>query len=169
MGRVGRVPYDPLLPVHTAWDLGVGDATAIWFAQLIGAERRIVDYYEASGEGLQHYAAVLDKRGYKYGRHMAPPDIEVRELGSGKSRKEIAATLGIKFEVVKGMRLEDGINAARMMLPTCYFDEDKCKTGLEVLQNYRWDFNQRMDEFKSTPVHDWASHGADAFAISRWA
>jgi hypothetical protein len=69
----------------------------------------------------------------------------------------------LKFEVVKGMRLEDGINAARMLLPTCYFDADKCKAGIEALQNYRWDFNQRLDEFKSSPVHDWASHGADAF------
>ena len=162
-GRMTRVPYDPLLPVHTAWDLGVGDSTAIWFAQLVGAERRIVDYYEASGEGLQHYAAVLDRKGYKYGRHLAPPDIEVRELGSGRSRKEIAAGLGVKFETVKAMKLEDGINAARMILPTCYFDADKCKQGIECLQNYRWDFNQRMDEFKPTPVHDWASHGADAF------
>jgi phage terminase large subunit len=161
--RIARVPYDPILPVHTAWDLGVGDATAIWFAQVHGAERRIIDYYEASGEGLQHYAAILDKKGYKYGRHLAPPDIEVRELGSGRSRKEIAAGLGIKFEVVKGLRLEDGINAARMLLPTCYFDEDKCSAGIEALQNYRWDFNQRLDEFKSSPVHDWASHGADAF------
>lgn len=162
-GRICKVPYDPLLPVHTAWDLGVGDATAIWFAQLHGSERRLIDYYEASGEGLQHYAAALDKRGYKYGRHIAPPDVEVRELGSGRSRKEIAAGLGIRFDVVKGLRLEDGINAARMMLPTCYFDETKCQAGLEALQNYRWDFNQRLDEFKSTPVHDWASHGADAF------
>jgi phage terminase large subunit len=161
--RIARVPYDPILPVHTAWDLGVGDATAIWFAQVHGAERRIIDYYEASGEGLQHYAAILDKKGYKYGRHLAPPDIEVRELGSGRSRKEIAAGLGIRFEVVKGLRLEDGINAARMLLPTCYFDEDKCSAGIEALQNYRWDFNQRLDEFKSSPVHDWASHGADAF------
>ena len=161
--RVTRVPYDPILPVHTAWDLGVGDATAIWFAQLHGAERRIIDYYEASGEGLHHYANVLDKKGYKYGRHLAPPDIEVRELGSGRSRKEIAAALGIRFEVIKNLRLEDGINAARMMLPTCYFDADKCKAGIEALQNYRWDFNQRLDEFKTSPVHDWASHGADAF------
>lgn len=161
--RIGRCPYDPLLPVHTAWDLGVGDSTAIWFAQIIGSERRIIDYYEASGEGLQHYAAMLDKRGYKYGRHLAPPDIEVRELGSGRSRKEIAAGLGIKFEVVKNLRLEDGINSTRMLLPTCWFDETKCSAGIEALQNYRWDFNQRLDEFKSSPVHDWASHGADAF------
>jgi hypothetical protein len=141
----------------------VGDSTAIWFAQQHGAEARLIDYYEASGEGLQHYAAVLDKRGYKFGKHLAPPDIEVRELGSGKSRREIAAGLGIKFEVVSSLRLEDGINASRMMLPRCYFDEQKCSAGLEALQNYRWGFNERLDEFKPTPVHDWASHGADAF------
>lgn len=162
-GRIARCPYDPILPVTTAWDLGVGDSTSIWFAQIHGSEVRIIDYYEASGEGLQHYAAVLDKRGYKYGKHLAPPDIEVRELGSGKSRKEIAQSLGIRFDVVKNLKLEDGINATRMFIPRCYFDESKCVTGLEALQNYRWDFNQRMDEFKPTPVHDWASHGADAF------
>jgi hypothetical protein len=162
-GQICRVPYDPILPVSTAWDLGVGDSTAIWFAQQHGAEARLIDYYEASGEGLQHYAAVLDKRGYKFGKHLAPPDIEVRELGSGKSRREIAAGLGIKFEVVSSLRLEDGINASRMMLPRCYFDEQKCSAGLEALQNYRWGFNERLDEFKPTPVHDWASHGADAF------
>lgn len=162
-GRVGRCPYDPILPVNTAWDLGVGDATAIWFAQLHGSEVRVIDYHEASGEGLHYYANVLDKRGYKYGRHIAPPDIEVRELGSGRSRKEIAAELGIRFDVVKNLKLEDGINATRMFLPRCWFDADKCAPGVEALQNYRWDFNQRLDEFKPTPVHDWASHGADAF------
>lgn len=162
-GRVRNVPYDPMLPVHTAWDLGVGDSTAIWFAQQIGSELRIIDFYEASGEGLHHYANVLTKRGYNYGRHLAPPDIEVRELGSGKSRKEVGASLGIKYEVVPQMRLEDGINAARMLFPRCYFDEIKCQPGLEALQNYRWDFNQRLDEFKSSPVHDWASHASDAF------
>lgn len=161
--RIGRCPYDPMLPVNTAWDLGVGDATAIWFAQLVGNEVRVVDYYEASGEGLHHYASILDKRGYKYGRHIAPHDIAVRELGSGRSRLEIAAGLGIKFEVVKNLKLEDGINAARMLIPRCWFDEVKTAPGVEALQNYRWDFNQRLDEFKATPVHDWASHAADAF------
>jgi hypothetical protein len=162
-GRVRNVPYDPLLPVHTAWDLGVGDATAIWFAQQVGSELRVIDYYEASGEGIQHYAAVLDKKNYKYGRHLAPHDAAVKEFGSGKTRIESAASLGIKFEVVPQMRLEDGINAARLTFPRCYFDETKCKAGIEALQNYRWDFNQRLDEFKPTPVHDWASHGADAW------
>ena len=162
-GRVRPVPYDPMLPVHTAWDLGVGDATAIWFCQQIGAELRVIDYYEASGEGLQYYANVLDRRGYKYGRHLVPHDAQVRELGSGKSRIESAAALGIRFELVPVMRLEDGINAARMVFPRCYFDETKCQPGLDALQNYRWDFNQRLDEFKPSPVHDWASHAADAF------
>lgn len=162
-GRIRPTPYDPMLPVNTAWDLGVGDATAIWFAQQHGSELRIIDYYEASGEGLHHYVNVLDRRGYKYGRHVGPHDIEVRELGSGKSRREIAASLGLKFDVAPQMKLEDGINAARMMFPRCYFDEKKCQAGIDALQNYRWDWNQRLDEFKTSPVHDWASHGADAF------
>ena len=93
--RIRAVPYDPLLPVHTAWDLGVGDSTAIWFAQQVGSELRIIDYYEESGEGLPHYAKVLDEKGYKYGEHWAPHDIQVRELGSGKSRIETAKMLGI--------------------------------------------------------------------------
>ncbi len=162
-GRVRNVPYDPVLPVHTAWDLGVGDATAIWFVQQVGSELRVIDYYEASGEGLHFYANVLDRKGYRYGRHIAPHDVQVREFGSGKSRMEIAASIGIRFEVVPLMKLEDGINAARMTFPRCYFDETKCQPGLDALQNYRWDFNQRLDEFKPVPVHDWASHAADAF------
>ena len=161
--RIRAVPYDPLLPVHTSWDLGVGDSTAIWFAQQIGAELRIIDYYEASGEGLHHYANVLNSKGYTYGRHLAPHDAAVRELGTGKSRVEIAQSLGIRFEVMPPSKLEDGINATRMTFPRCYFDETKCRAGLEALQNYRWDFNQRLDEFKPTPVHDVWSHGADAF------
>ena len=164
-GRVSRCPYDPILPVYTAWDLGVGDATAIWFAQAIGSEVRIIDYHESSGEGLHAYAAVLDRKGYKYGAHYGPHDIKVRELSTGKSRVEIAQSLGINFQVCPQHKLEDGINAARMLFPRLYFDETKCKVGLETLQNYRWDFNQRLDEFKATPVHDWASHGADAFRI----
>lgn len=161
--RIRNVPYDPVLPVHTAWDLGVGDSTAIWFAQQVGSELRLIDYHEASGEGLHYYAGVLSNKGYTYGRHLAPHDAAVRELGTGKSRVEIAQSLGIRFEVLPQSKLEDGINAARMTFPRCYFDETKCRAGLEALQNYRWDFNQRLDEFKPTPVHDVWSHGADAF------
>lgn len=162
-GRIGNHKMDSAIPVQTAWDLGMGDATAIWFYQVYGSEIRLVDYYEASGEGLQHYISILAARGYVYGRHYAPHDIEVRELGTGKSRREVAASLGINFQMTPKVALEDGINIARMTLPRCYFDAVKCKLGLECLQNYRRDYNQRLDEFKAMPVHDWASHGADAF------
>ncbi len=163
-GRVATVPYDPVLPVDTDWDLGVGDATSIWFSQsLRSGELRVVDYYEASGEGLPHYAQVLQAKGYTYGQHWAPHDIQVRELGSGRSRLETAASLGIRFRIAPNVPIEDGIHAARMLFPKCWFDEQKCRPGLEALQHYRRDYNTRLNEFKPTPVHDWASHGADAF------
>lgn len=161
--RIGRVPYDPVLPVHTAWDLGVGDATAIWFIQLLGQEARLIDYYEASGEGLPHYARILQERCYVYGRHIAPHDIAVRELGSGRSRIEVAQSLGIKFETAPNVPLEDGIHASRLWMARCWFDETKCKAGLEALQHYRWDYNEKMGEFKPRPIHNFASHAADAF------
>lgn len=163
-GRIDRVPIDPVLPVDTDWDLGVGDATAIWFSQsLRSGEVRLVDYYEASGEGLPHYAQVLKTKGYTYGSHWAPHDIQVRELGSGRSRLETAATLGINFKVAPNIPLEDGIHAARMLFPKCYFDAAKCKAGIEALQHYRRDYNTRINEFKAVPVHDWSEHGSSAF------
>ena len=162
--RVGTVPYDPVLPVDTDWDLGVGDATAIWFSQsLRSGEVRLIDYYEASGEGLPHYAQELTRKGYTYGQHWAPHDIAVRELGSGRSRLETASTLGIKFQICPNIPIEDGIHAARMLFPRCYFDATRCGPGLEALQHYRRDFNTRLNEFKAQPVHDWSEHGASAF------
>ena len=163
-GRLCRVPYDPMLPVDTDWDLGSGDATAIWFSQQTrSGEIRLIDYYENSGEGLPHYAQVLRDRGYAYGTHWAPHDIEVKELGSGRSRVETAAALGIRFRVVPKLSLEDGIHAARVLFPRCWFDSEHCEKGIEALQNYRRDYNTRIQEFTDRPVHDWASHGADAF------
>ena len=170
-GRVTRVPYDPMMPVHTAWDLGVGDATAIWFCQTVpgSGEVRLIDYYEASGEGLPHYAGVLAQRGYVYGRHWAPHDIQVRELSTGRSRLEAGHALGIHFAIVPNATgeelssVEEGIHAARMLLPRCYFDAERCDAGLVALTHYRRDYNTRLNEFVARPVHDWASHGADAF------
>ena len=163
-GRLTVVPHDPILPVDTDWDLGVGDATAIWFSQsLRSGEVRLIDYYESSGEGLPHYAALLRGKPYVYGKHWAPHDIRVRELASGRSRLETAASLGIRFEVCPNVAVEEGIHAARMLLPRCWFDAERCRSGLEALQHYRRDYNSRLNEFKATPVHDWASHGADAF------
>ena len=163
-GRVANVPYDPAMLVDTWWDLGVGDATAIWFTQSSpGGEIRVIDYHEASGEGLPYYAGVLQSKRYAYGLHIAPHDIEVRELGSGNSRMDTALKLGLRFTTADRLSLEDGISAARTLLPRCWFDQTKCHAGLEALQHYRWDYNTRINEFKPIPVHDWASHGADAF------
>ena len=166
VGRITSVPYDPVLPVDTTWDLGFGgkgDASAIWFTQsLRNHEIRVIDYYEAQGEGLPHYAGVLQRKGYVYGQHWAPHDIIVKE-STGKTRIETAASLGITFQIVPNVPVEDGIHAARMILGRCWFDREKCQPGIEALQHYRRDYNQRLNEFKATPVHDWASHGADAF------
>lgn len=160
--RITAVPYDPVVRVDTWWDLGMADSTAIWFTQNVGREVHVIDYYEASGEGLPHYAGVLDKRGYLYGRHTAPHDIAVRELGSGRTRIETAAGLGIRFETAPSIGLEDGIHATRMLFARLWFDAVKCKAGIEGLTHYRREYNRRLSEFKNTPVHDWASHPADA-------
>lgn len=160
--RIGRVPWEPRIPVDTAWDLGIDDSTSIWFLQTLGTERRVIDYYENSGEGLAHYVKVLKEREYHYGRHFGPHDIEVRELGTGKTRLETARSMGIKFTVVHQMPVEDGIEAVRNLIPTCWFDQEKCERGIEALRQYRKEFNERTKSFGS-PVHDWSSHGADAF------
>ena len=170
-GRITRVPYDPALPVDTDWDLGVGDSTAIWFSQsLRSGEVRLVDYAEGSGEGFPFYAKLLSERGYVYGTHWAPHDIAVRELGTGKSRLDTAASYGLRFKVTPrvqsgqvGVEVEEGINAARLLVARCWFDAERCKVGLESLQHYRRDYNSRLNEFSATPVHDFASHAADAF------
>lgn len=162
-GRIRAVAYDPVVCVDTYWDLGVADSTSIWFVQQVGNEVRVIDYYEASNEGLPHYAQVLNTKGYVYGKHWAPHDIMVRELGSGRSRYETAKSLGIEFERVPNIKLEDGIHAVRMLLPRCYFDTEKSARGVECLCNYRREIHDKTGEVKKTPVHDWASHGADAF------
>jgi hypothetical protein len=163
-GRITRVPYDPAYPVHTAWDLGVNDSTAIWFAQVFrGGAINIIDYYENGGVGLDHYADILRQKDYTYGDHLAPHDIEVRELGSGKSRLETAYTLGIRFRVVPKMKIVDGINAARVMIPKCYFDADKTAIGLDCLRQYRQEWDDKRKTFRDHPRHDYTSHAADAF------
>ena len=161
-GQILQLNPDPALKVHTAWDLGISDSTTIWFYQMHGPQVRVIDYYEASGYGLEHYAKALEDKRYNYGDHWAPHDIQVRELGTGKSRYETAASLGIRFRVVPQIGVQDGINAARMMLPNCWFDAKRCATGLDALRQYR----EKIDEKRSIsmgPLHDWTSHAADAF------
>ena len=162
-GRICNVPWEPRLPVFTIWDLGVADSTAIWFCQRAGLEVRWIDYYEASGEGLPHFLAVLRARNYVYSNHYAPHDIEVRELSSGKTRRELAFSLGINFLIVPNIPIQDGIDNVRNVLPRSWFDRTKCDYGLRCLVNYHKEFNEKMGEYKWYPVHDKWSHGADAF------
>jgi len=162
-GRITNVPYDPSARVDTWWDLGVGDSTAIWFTQTVGRAIHVIDYYEARGEGLPHYCKVLSSKNYLYGDHNAPHDIEVRELGSGKSRREVAWDLGLNFRVVPKLPIEDGIHAAQMLIPRLWIDREKCKQGLECLRQYHRAYNERTRSFRASPVHDWSSHAADAF------
>ncbi len=161
--RICRVAPEPRLPVHTAWDLGVGDATAIWFFQRAGQEVRLIDYYEASGVGLDHYARVLQQRAYVYGEHLLPHDARVQEMGSGKTRVETLQSLGIRPRVLDAHRLEDGINEVRLLLPRCWFDAERCARGLEALRHYRCEWDARRQVQRERPLHDWSSHAADAF------
>jgi len=161
-GRVTRVPWEPALPVHTAWDLGVGDSTAIWFCQQAGRELRLIDYHEASGVGLDHYAKLLGEKPYAYGDHLLPHDVRVTELGTGKSRLEVLAGLGIRARVVANLPVDDGIQAVRNLLPRCWIDAERCARGLEALRQYRREYDDRLRAFKARPLHDWTSHAADA-------
>ncbi|RHH25982.1 terminase large subunit domain-containing protein [Desulfovibrio legallii] len=162
-GRIRDITVEPQLPVHTAWDLGMDDATAIWFFQVEpSGDWRFVDYYEASGEGLAHYAKVLQDKGYLYGTHVAPHDIRVRELGTGKSRWERASELGIRFAIAPQLQVSDGIDAVRHKLPRCWFDSTRCADGVRALRTYRKEWREKNNVYADRPRHDWTSHCADA-------
>jgi hypothetical protein len=143
--------------------LGFGDSTAIWFAQFAGSEIRIIDFYENNGQPLAHYAEALAGKGYRYGSDFVPHDAKVRELGTGKTRIETLAELGRKPSLVPDHKVEDGINAVRIVLPRCWLDRARCAIGLEALRQYRADFDERKRAFADRPRHDWTSHAADAF------
>jgi len=166
-GRICDVPVDIEQPVHTAWDLGVRDATAIWFFQVLAGGLNIVDFYEASGVGLDHYNDILRSRarvgGYQLGTCHVPHDAKVKEWGSGKTRLEQMEALGLAHEVVPDHRLMDGIGGARETLARVRFDRERCKDGVEALKQYRADYDEERKVLKPTPRHDWTSHAADAF------
>lgn len=157
-GRVCNVPYDPAAQVITWWDLGIDDMMCIWFIQRVGREIHIIDYYENSGKGLDHYAKVVKEKEYVYGIHVLPHDIKARELGTGRSRFEVLTELGIEVFVCPDHRVEDGIQAVRSVLPLCYFDEKKTEIGRSALRGY-----QKGKTGK--PIHNWASHPSDAFRV----
>jgi phage terminase large subunit len=162
--RLTRIPVEPTVKVDTAWDLGIDDATAIWFIQDIGKERRIIDYLEISGEGLPGIVRRLEAKGYRYGRHILPHDVEVKELGSGKSRKQTLDELGLKnIDVIPAMDVSDGINAVRLTLASCWFDTERCARGIECLKQYRREWDGKRQTWRERPLHDFSSHAADAF------
>jgi len=161
--RITSVPLDKAGLVHTAWDLGVGDDTCIWFFQTIGREIHLIDYYSTNGQPITHYLSVLSKRGYDYGKHFVPHDAEARERWSAGTMTQVAEAQGFRMEVLPREDVEQGINAARMILNRCWFDQGKCQAGIDSLMNYRREYNEKLGQFKPTPLHDWASHGADAF------
>ncbi|HEX42410.1 MAG TPA: terminase [Phycisphaerales bacterium] len=162
-GRIRRVAHDESLPVYTFWDLGMADSMAIWFAQVIGHDVRLIDYLEGSGKGLAWYVQQVKAKPYVYGGHYAPQDIRVRELGTGVSRYETALDLGLEFDVVVHHQVPDGIDAVRMLLPHCWFDADRCRRGVECLEAYRKAWNDKLERYDARPLHDWSSHAADAF------
>lgn len=162
--RIGFVPYEPSLGVITSWDLGIGDSTSIWFFQVSGAEIRIIDYYENAGVGLDHYARVLQERGYVYKEHILPHDVRVKELGSGKSRLETLDNLGIRpITIAPQLSVDDGIQASRSIIPRCWFDAEKAERGIDCLRQYHREWNEQNKSWNGRPKHDWSSHGADAF------
>lgn len=168
-GRIGRVPVEPGVPCETWWDLGIDDSMSIWITQTVVREIRCVHYYENSGEGLAHYATYLSdwakKHDVRFARHGMPHDIEVRELGTGKSRREVCERqLGIKpIVVAPQLDLEDGIEQVRRILGQCWFDEEQCARGISALTEYTKEWDEKQKVFASRPLHNWASHGADAF------
>ncbi len=167
--RVMSVPHDESLKVHTSWDLGMRDYTVIVFWQMVGSEIRAIDTKVYEGTGLPQMVQDLQRMDYSWGQHFAPHDIKVRELGTGKSRYEVAQSLGITFNVVKNIPIMDGIDATRSMLKRCIFDEKKCGLLVEALKQYRTEYDDKLKSFKTQPLHDWTSHFADAvryFALS---
>lgn len=164
-GKIGKVPHMPSAPVETWWDIGAGDYTCIWFTQTTGKEINIIDYYTANNKGIDHYAKVLQSKNYVYKSHNFPWDMGNIDFSTGRSRYEVAEELfkGTRLNILPKLPKEEGRNAVRMILPSCNFDANKCKEGLDGLKNYRKEWDDKRQIYKDNDVHDWASDPADAF------
>lgn len=163
-GRICAVPHDKGALTYTSWDIGVGDPTAIWFIQVVGREYRAIDYYESCDMPVSHYADVLRSKPYRYEDHFLPHDSEKRDGGSAKSYKDqLEDALGRSVTRCDQESLMDGIEAARRIIPQCVFDKTNCARGIEALKQYRREYDDKLKSFRQRPLHDWASHGADAF------
>lgn len=160
-GRLSRVPHDTNAQVHAAWDLGIGDATAIWFAQFIGREIHLIDYIEDTGKSIVYYAEYLQKQPYIYAPLILPHDARARELGTGKTIEEVLIKLGFKTQIAPKIDPYDGIEAVRNMLGKTWVDADKCAIGMKALRAYRQNYDEKLKISRGV-LHDWSSHGADA-------
>jgi phage terminase large subunit len=160
--HIQEIHWDDLCQTFTAWDLGMGDSTAIWVVQTVGKEVRVMDYHENHGVGLDHYVKWIRDNNYHTAEHILPHDVQVRELGSGRSRLEVLQEAGLRVKIAPRMAVDDGIQAVRRLLPRCYFDP-RTKQGLDCLRNYRREYDEKRQVFYDRPLHDWSSHGSDAF------
>lgn len=164
-GRICRVPYDQAKPVMCVWDLGRADMTAIWFVQMVGFEFRLIDYYEARGHHLTHYIKHLKDKPYAYADQIMPHDADNELLASELTIRQQMKAAGFNVKVIQNKpgAVMEGINAARTIFSRCYFDADKCADGIKALQNYRYEVDPDTGKVSARPLHDWASHGSDAF------
>jgi len=160
--RICPIGYESLTTTFCGWDLGMSDSTSIWVAQIASKEVRIIDYHENHGVGLDHYVEWLRDNGYAHATQILPHDVQVRELGTGKSRKEMLEEAGLEITVAPRLSVADGIQAVRQLLPRCWFS-DNAKQGIDALRNYRREYDEKRAVFYDRPLHDWSSHAADAF------
>lgn len=160
-GRICKVPYDKAYPVDAFFDLGRADATAIWFAQYVAMQYRILRYFADSLEDIDYYLRELQRTGYVFGTIWLPHDAKAKRLGTKLSIEEIVRQANYRVRIVTKLSPTDGINAARIIFPNCWFDAEKCEEGLNALRHYRY---RVIDgQLSKDPLHDWASDGADAF------
>jgi len=168
-GRIRSVPHDPALPTYTAWDIGWRDDTAIWWWQVAGGEIHVIDHHASSGSTIAELAEIVAGRPYRYGKHYLPHDARAKTLASGGRSvvEQLAALLGGigMFQIVPDLGVQDGIQAVRLMLPRVWFDDEKCREGIEALRQYQREYDEDKRAFRAAPRHDWTSHSADAFRM----
>ena len=161
--RITRVPHEKSADTYAAWDLGIGDSTAIWVYQIISREWHFIRHYEASGVGLDHYVDWIKALPFTVHEHILPHDAEARELQTGKSRLEFLEERGFRCRVLPRANVDDGIDAARVRFNRMWFDETHCAHGIDCLRMYRADYDEKNQVLRPRPMHDWTSHSADAF------
>jgi phage terminase large subunit len=161
--RICNVPYETRSPVHTAFDIGFGDSTSITFWQDIGGELRIIDFYENHGEGIAHYAKILQTKPYVYGTHYMPHDAGSGSIQTGRTLQDVAYEVGLKTTVLEREKdINTGIEAVRSMLSISFIDESKCSHLIKCLENYHKKYNEKTESYNENPLHDWSSHAADS-------